>query len=264
MPGRGFSKLFKGLIFDLDGVLVDTVPAHFRAWKHVFEDHGYRFGERDYRSLVDGRPRFDGARAVMTRHTDDEIRAAADKKHDYFVETIERGEFRVFEAAVTLVRDCQSHGFGLAAASSSANVRTVLEKAGLLDAFPVVIGGDDVAQGKPHPDVFLAAADGLGLTAGECIVFEDSASGVQAAKSGGFYCIGLVRDNHHNDLQDADRTVTSLVEVDIDWLRQAGTRVVNGLDRSGHARFSLVREQPWTPAIKRSGAPDTAKWEKLS
>lgn len=205
----------KGLIFDLDGVLVNSVPAHFSAWKRMFEEQGYEFGRKEYRNLVDGRPRFDGARAVMTKHSDDQIRAAADRKNDYYVEMIELGNFRVFDAAVALVRKCQNDGYGLAAASSSANVRAVLEKAGLLDAFPVIVGGEDVENGKPNPDIFLAAAKGLGLSVEECVVIEDSSSGVQAAKNGGFFCIGLLHEDDDNELPGADCVVSSLAEVDI-------------------------------------------------
>jgi beta-phosphoglucomutase len=205
----------KGLIFDLDGVLVDTVPVHFLAWQRMFEDHGYKFGKREYRKLVDGRPRFDGARAVMVNHSDQEVREAADKKNDYYVEVIEKGEFQVFDAAVALVRESQKSGYGLAAASSSANAKAVLRKAGLLDAFSVVIGGDDVEKGKPNPEIFLTAAKGLGLAVHECIVIEDSSSGVQAAKSGGFYCVGLQHEEHADDLQGADEIVSSLTELNI-------------------------------------------------
>ncbi|WP_298854297.1 HAD family phosphatase [uncultured Ruegeria sp.] len=206
----------KGLIFDLDGVLVDTVPAHFAAWKRMFEEYGYEFGKPEYRHLVDGRPRYDGARAVMTQHSDEEVRTAADKKNDYYVEMIERGEFRVFDAAVHLVKQCQSKAYGLAAASSSANVRAVLEKAGLLDAFPVIIGGDDIEKGKPNPDIFLAAAGGLGLNVDECVVIEDSKSGVEAAKNGGFFCVGLLHEDHESELSAADCVISSLTEFDIE------------------------------------------------
>lgn len=211
----------KGLIFDLDGVLVDTVPVHFSAWSRMFKEYGYEFGKQEYRNLVDGRPRFDGARAVMVNHSENQIREAANKKNDYYVEAIDRGEFQVFDAAVTLVRQSLADGYGLAAASSSANVRTVLEKAGLLDAFPVVVGGDDVENGKPNPDIFLKAASGLGLKVDECIVIEDSSSGVQAAKNGGFYCVGLQHEDHSGDLRGADEIVSSLADLKIDQIAAA-------------------------------------------
>lgn len=211
----------KGLIFDLDGVLVDTVPVHFSAWSRMFKEYGYEFGKQEYRNLVDGRPRFDGARAVMVNHSEKQIREAANKKNDYYVEAIDRGDFQVFDAAVALVRKSLAEGYGLAAASSSVNVRTVLEKAGLLDAFSVVIGGDDVENGKPNPDIFLAAASGLGLKVEECIVIEDSSSGVQAAKNGGFYCVGLQNDDHAADLLGADEIVSSLADLKIDQIAAA-------------------------------------------
>lgn len=205
----------KGIIFDLDGVLVDTVPVHFSAWQRMFQEYGYKFGKREYRKLVDGRPRLDGARAVMVDHSEEEIREAADKKNDYYVDSIERGEFQVFEAAVVLVRKSQAYGYRLAAASSSVNVRTVLEKVGIYDAFTVVIGGDDVVHGKPNPDIFLSAATGLGLKVEECIVIEDSSSGVQAAKSGGFYCVGLQHEDNAGDLRGADEILSSLSDLNI-------------------------------------------------
>ncbi len=212
------SMHIKGLIFDLDGVLVDTVPAHFAAWKRMFECYGYEFGNAEYRDLVDGRPRYDGARAVMVRHSDSDVKRAADIKNDYYAELIDGGQFQVFDEAADLVRQCQARGLGLAVASSSTNVRTILEKAGLLDAFPVVVGGDDTARGKPNPDIFLVAAKGLGLTVEECMVIEDSTLGVQAAKAGGFYCVGLVRDGQPEELPEADRTMASLAELDISRL----------------------------------------------
>jgi beta-phosphoglucomutase len=211
----------KGIIFDLDGVLVDTVPTHFSAWHRMFQEYGYEFGKREYRRLVDGRPRFEGARAVMSNHTDQEIREAANKKNDYYVEMIEQGEFKVFDAAVTLIHQCQLNGYRLAAASSSANVRTVLEKAGLLDAFSMIVGGDDVENGKPSPDIFLTAAKGLGLAVDNCIVIEDSVFGVQAAKNGGFYCVGLMHEDDGAELQEADEIISSLTELNIQRIEES-------------------------------------------
>ena len=181
----------------------------------MFHEYGYEFGKPDYRALVDGRPRYDGARAVMVNHSDAEVAEAANLKNAYYVEMIEGGEFRTFESAMTLVRKCAADGYRLAAASSSANVRRVLEIVGILDLFEVVIGGDDVANGKPNPDIFLAASSGMGLNVDECVVIEDSASGVLAAKNGGFYCIGLAHGEDDGDLGRADRIISSLDEIEL-------------------------------------------------
>ena len=149
--------LLKGLIFDLDGVLVDTVPAHYEAWRRMFTEYGYEFGPREYREQVDGLRRLEGARAVMRDAPAETVAQAADLKNRYYLELIDQGRFNIFESSVRFVRQCEERGCRLAAASSSMNVRHILEKAGILDAFPVVIGGNDVVDGKPHPEIFLTA-----------------------------------------------------------------------------------------------------------
>ncbi len=181
-----------GLIFDLDGVLVDTVPAHYEAWRRMFTEYGYTFGPREYRTQVDGLRRFEGARAVMHDAPKERVAQAADRKNRYYLEMIEQGQFKILETSVRFVRQCEERGLRLAAASSSVNVRYILDKAGILDAFAQVIGGDDVENGKPDPEIFLSAAEGLGVPVRECVVFEDAASGVLAAKRGGFYCVGAL------------------------------------------------------------------------
>lgn len=205
----------KGLIFDLDGVLVDTVPAHFKAWTRMFNEHGYEFSDSIYREHVDGRLRFDGAKAVMVHHSDAEIETAATLKNQYYRDMIERGEFEIFQTAIDTVRAFKADGYRLAAASSSRNVRDILTRIALIDAFDVVVGGNDVTNGKPHPEIFLKAASDLDLAVNECVVIEDAEAGVKAAKAGGFFCYGLGHDGPTDHLSEADRIITSLDQIDL-------------------------------------------------
>lgn len=202
--------ILKGVILDLDGVIADTVPAHFSAWKRMFEEEGYAFDGQVYHDKVDGRRRFDGARAVMSDATPDRVSAAAARKDAYFLSQIEQGQFEVFADTLEFLRACRAEGIVLATASSSRNVRLVLEKAGIADEFAAIVGGDDVANGKPHPDIFLLAAERLGVTSDACVVIEDAISGVAAAKTGGFFCIGIDRAGQAGRLAGADLIVDSL------------------------------------------------------
>ena len=209
----------KGLIFDLDGVLVDTVPAHYAAWHRMFVEYGYEFGPRKYREQVDGLRRFEGARAVMCDAPTERVAEAADLKNRYYRELIEQGQFNIFECSVQFIRHCEQCGLRLAVASSSGNVRYILQKARILDAFTVVIGGDDVVNGKPDPEIFLAAAKGLSASVRECVVFEDAVSGVLAAKRGGFYCVGVRDNDDSGDLALADEIVATLGAINIERLQ---------------------------------------------
>lgn len=202
--------LLQGVIFDLDGVIADTVPAHFAAWKRMFEEEGYAFDDQVYHDKVDGRRRFDGARAVMVDATPDEVSAAAARKDAYFLRQIEQGQFEVFADTLDFLRACRADGIVLATASSSRNVRLVLEKAGIAEEFAAIVGGDDVSNGKPHPDIFLLAAKRLGVPPAACVVIEDAISGVAAAKAGGFVCIGLDRTGQTERLAGADVIVDSM------------------------------------------------------
>lgn len=207
-----------GVIFDLDGVLVDTVPAHFAAWSRLFHEEGYRFDEDVYHDKVDGRRRQDGVAAVMAGASVEHINAAAERKDAYFLDLIEKGQFKVFDGSVNFVNACSRAGLRLATASSSKNARYILKKVGLLEKFDAVVGGDDVERGKPHPDIFLTAASRLSLNLGECIVVEDAISGVIAAKAGGFFCLGIERSSQPFRLADADMIVPDLGELDLNDL----------------------------------------------
>lgn len=211
---------FKGAIFDLDGVVVNTVPLHFAAWKKMFSEYGKDFTFEDYKEKVDGIPRLPGARAILTDLADDELEKAASKKQGYYLELIEKGEVEIYETTVDLIKELKKKSIKIAAASSSRNCKYILEKTNLIGLFDAVIGGGDFKKGKPAPEIFLLAASKVGLTSETCVVFEDAKLGVEAAKNGKILCVGIAREGDKEILEKADIVVEDLKEVDYDRLRK--------------------------------------------
>lgn len=209
----------KGLIFDLDGVIADTVPAHFAAWARMFAEEGFAFDQEIYHEKVDGRRRLDGAGAVMQGAEPARVAAAALRKDAYFLEQIEAGRFSIFDDARRFISVCHAAGIDMATASSSRNARYILEKAGIAHFFLSIVGGDDIQNGKPHPEIFLTAAGRMGLNLSSCIVFEDAVSGISAAKSGGFACVGIDRCNQAARLRGADLIIKDFSDLCLDDLQ---------------------------------------------
>lgn len=205
---------FKGAIFDLDGVIVDTVPLHFESWKYLFETiNGIPFSKTDYDEKVDGKPRIDGVRSIIPSLSIEEAITAGEIKQKYYLKLIDEGRLVQFPSSIKLIKKLIAHKILLAAASSSKNASFILNKIGLLSDFNAVISGDDFTYGKPHPEIFLNAAKALKLAVKDCIVFEDSIAGVQSAKAGGFVCVGIDRHNNPANYRDADLVVKDLDEV---------------------------------------------------
>jgi beta-phosphoglucomutase len=214
----------KGVIFDLDGVIVDTVPLHFKAWKKMFAEYGKDFTFEDYKQKVDGIPRMDGARAILTDLPEDELKKAADKKQNYFLQFLEEEGVKVYQSTVDLINKLKSEGIKVAVISSSKNCLPILKRAGLVDLFDVMITGNDIKKGKPDPEIFLLAAEKLGLEPSECIVFEDALLGVEAAKNAGMICIGIDRYGKPERLKRADLVVSDVGEVSLEKLKELASK----------------------------------------
>lgn len=244
---------FRGAIFDIDGVLVDS--PHERAWRESLRElmEGEWAAIRDqttwspdaftalvYQQLVSGKPRMDGARAALAHFGGPDLVARvaeyAARKQSMLVTLIDHGEFTAYPDALRFLVEAKDRGLRLAAASSSKNTRSMLEHIDmdafarthgvaspalrpgltLYDLFDVDVSGRDFAHGKPHPEMFLVAAQELGVAAAESVVLEDAPVGVAAAKAGGMRSIGIARAGDIELLvaAGADLVVRSFDEVD--------------------------------------------------
>ena len=157
----------KGAIFDSDGVVVETVSLHFKAWKKMFSEYNKEFSFDDYKKKVDGISRISGAKAILTNLSLDEVKKAAARKQGYFLEFLEKEGVRAYKGTLDLIEGLKNDNIKVAVISASKNCLTILEKAGIKDLFNVIVTGYDVTKGKPNPEVFLLASERLKLNTDE-------------------------------------------------------------------------------------------------
>jgi beta-phosphoglucomutase len=185
--------MLRGAVFDFDGVIVDSHPAHLRAWKSFLNSVGKTASEEQLQFVLDGRKRDEILRHFMGELDADQIVEYGLRKEQCFRDEVTH--VRVADGLLGFLEDLQSEQLALAIASSGSKSRILflLNRFGLEKYFREVITGDEVEQGKPHPAVFLKAAHQLGVDPSELMAFEDAVSGVTAAKSAGMKCVGIAQ-----------------------------------------------------------------------
>jgi HAD superfamily hydrolase (TIGR01509 family) len=184
------------VIFDCDGTLVDSEPLARVAWERSLAPHGYEIDDGEYAALV-GLPYLHVHGFFAERIPGLEAPDAFWEGYSgWLFELIDR-ELVVFEDALETVRGLAAHGLAVAVASSSPRARLdrTLARAGLSDAFAVTVAGDEIAHGKPAPDMFLEAAARLDVAPARCAAIEDSAPGVAAGLAAGMTTVAIARSN---------------------------------------------------------------------
>lgn len=205
--------MVKALIFDLDGVIVTTEHNHFIAWKRTAESLGIPF-EEEHNELLKGVSRVDSLKKILELGSKtistEEFDALLISKNDFYVDSIQDlNQSDLLPGVLSLLQEARSKGIKLGIGSSSKNANFILKLLKIDHFFDVVIDGNGVEHPKPHPEVFLNGAKFLSLAPAECIVFEDAASGITAAKAGGFIAIAVgnpniadMADTYFNDLTE--------------------------------------------------------------
>lgn len=179
----------RGLLFDMDGLLVDTTILHFHAWARLAEEEGLPVPEDP--NIFRGLSREHSLNYILQgRELSEETRRGwMERKNHYFLETL-RG-VQPMPGVVPLLQEAKESGYTLAVGSSSRNARLILEVLNLSDFFVYIGDAYCVARPKPAPDLFLHVAEIMGLTPPEVLVLEDGAVGVKAALAGGFHVVGV-------------------------------------------------------------------------
>lgn len=213
------------LIFDMDGVLVDSNPFHLEKWVELLSRHGIPFDRERLRAQVLGQRNDVALRLFFgTKLSRDERRRMSEELEARFREAF-RPHARPLPGLVALLEECRRAGIPMAVASSAMrkNVEFVVQTLELAPCFRVLVNGDEVSRPKPDPEIYLAAAERLGAKPMHAVAFEDSFIGIAAAKRAGMKCVAIASTFPFERLRDeagADWVVRSFEEITLERLRQ--------------------------------------------
>lgn len=183
----------ESLIFDLDGVIVDTIEYHFQSWCMLGEEEGIPF-TREENDKIRGMSREDSLRFFLgDRYLNDaEFKLWLQRKNAFYHQLLEQMRPEdVLPGVRDIIYEAHEMGLKVAVGSASRNAKIILRKLQLTDQFDVIGDGNDVINKKPAPDIFLWTAGALRLNPQHCLIFEDASAGVEAAHAGGFPVVGL-------------------------------------------------------------------------
>ncbi|MFZ0391359.1 MAG: HAD family phosphatase [Calditrichia bacterium] len=225
MSATDNSKKKFAVIFDMDGVIVDSNPYHKKAIRHFNKKYDISLSDHELENKVFGRTNESWLREVFGKDLSDKrLKELEEEKESYFRE-IFAADIKPLPGLLPFLRSLQEAGIPAAVASSAPekNVSFTLERTGSVKYFKLIVNGDSVTHSKPHPEIYLKTAGKLNMAPEHCIVFEDSLSGVQSAKRANCRVIGITTTHSKEDLKEADKTIADFHEITIDSLNEQFT-----------------------------------------
>ena len=211
MPAAGS----RGVIWDLDGVIIDSGEQHWQSWRVLATETHVTFTETDFRKTFGQR---NADIIPLYWHTDDanEIKRLADRKETLYRELLSK-EAHALPGAPTLIHTLHDDGWKQALGSSAPmeNIQLILDLLDLRLLLDAVVSGEETEHGKPAPDIFLAAGRALALSPVNCVVIEDAVAGVMAARAAGMRCVAVTNGRPNPELGIADIVVGALTEIDM-------------------------------------------------
>lgn len=211
----------KGLLFDLDGVIVDTAKYHYMAWKEIAEEIGISF-------TVDDNERLKGVSRIRSFEiileigdcsmNETEKEYYCSRKNDIYLTYIRKmKEDEILPNVRRFLEDAKGKGYQIALGSASRNSGIILDRLNLIGMFDAIVDGTKVSKAKPDPEVFVRGAEVLKLLNKECIVFEDSVAGIEAAHACGMFAVGI---GSRELLPEANLIVSGFQDISIDWIEK--------------------------------------------
>ena len=210
----------QAVIWDLDGVIIDSADEHRRAWQRLAHEEGRVMTDADFWATF-GMRNDDIFASLWGNLPPEQVKALSDRKEMYFRELI-RESAMPLPGSIELMRELHDTGFAQALASSTPveNIQLISDVLGLNRYLSVLVSGETVARGKPAPDIFLKAAAELHMHPTVCLVIEDAVAGVEAAHAAGMRCIAVAGNRDLPGLRKAELMVKDLTEVDVERIQQ--------------------------------------------
>lgn len=211
----------KAVIFDLDGVIVDTARFHYIAWRKMANDLGFDITLEQNEQLK-GVSRVHSLNQILgwgnIQVSQPEFEALMRSKNEHYLELISNLNQEDLLPGVQPILDyLHQHQVPFALGSASRNARAILKGLKIDGMFSAIVDGNDVTKAKPHPEVFLIAAEKLGVAPDQCLVFEDAQAGVEAANRAGMRCVGI---GDQNILGKADYVFSDFSQINTEFINQ--------------------------------------------
>ncbi len=222
--------VIKAVIFDLDGVLIDSLPSHYKSYVKLYSRYGikYPFSEFISRDITAGA--MNAIPRVLREHGKDskEIEAILKERKRSFRKLLReknqlvRGPVRLNKGVLPLLKDLKKNGYKMAVASGGTGffVHHILRQNKIRKYFSAIVTGEDHVRRKPYPDIFLHAAKKLKAKPRECLVIEDARDGIAAAKLAGMKTIGHYQPRYKQDLRKADKIVRSMGKINSGMIKR--------------------------------------------
>lgn len=223
------------VLWDMDGVIVDTAPYHFAAWQRVFEKRGVKFTRAEFKRSFGRRNETIIPDILNQGISLAEIAVIAKEKEAIF-RRLGRNKIKPFPGTVNLIKRLAERRVKMALVSSTParNIQAVLSGLDIAELFQTIISGEDVTKGKPDPEGFLLAAERLGVSSRNCVVIEDSTAGVGAAKRAGMHCVAITNTRPGSKLKRADLIIDSMETIRVDDLEKlalsADSSTIKGIE----------------------------------
>jgi beta-phosphoglucomutase len=215
--------MLEAVLFDMDGVIVDTEPLHRKAYFAMFSDYELEVSEELYTSFT-GQSTLNICKKLVTHFSLSEApEKLVERKRKHFKYLFENDDsLTLLDGVLELIKDYHQNGLTLVLASSASmpNINRIFERFDLNQYFVAKLSGADLKESKPHPEIFIKAAEAANSPRENCIVIEDSTNGIKAAKAAGIYCVGY--NSKHSTLQDyslADKVISSFKEISFEKIK---------------------------------------------